>query len=110
MKISYEAVCLVGFILLICFHFVDLFVTDQLLSAGGTEFNPVARFLYNRYGTKGLLLLKITLAAALSVMFFFKLLSAFFIWFATNFYLYMLIIMAVELRKQILLNKSREIL
>lgn len=107
MKISYEAVCLIGFILLICFHFVDLFITDRLLSAGGSEFNPVARFFYSRYGIKGLLSLKVVVAVALAVMFILKLLSAFFIWFAAIFYLYMLAFMAVELRRQILLNKYR---
>lgn len=107
MKISYEAVCLIGFVLLLCFHFVDLFITDRLLSAGGSEFNPVARFLYNRFGIKGLLSLKIIVAVALAVMFILKLLSAFVIWFVAIFYLYALAFMGVELRKQVLLNKSR---
>jgi hypothetical protein len=60
---------LIGYVVFLTLHFIDILITDELLRLGGVEYNPLARFLYSRFGVKDLFGLKIAAAVLITILF-----------------------------------------
>lgn len=86
-----------GLVLLIGLSYLDAWLTDRILTAGGIEANPLIRWLYGRWGLRGVLALKTVLAVLILRYAQGGLLDLDVLWFIVIFYAWLLLGMGIEL-------------
>jgi hypothetical protein len=90
---SLNAWLLSGYILFVGLNLADLFLTKIILENGGKEWNFFARYLYNRFGIKGIFFLKCIILFVFGVQYFLKVLDIYVILYLDFVYFVIFIVM-----------------
>jgi Domain of unknown function (DUF5658) len=78
---SPHAWMLLGYLIFVFLNVVDLLVTKVILENGGTEWNFVARLLYQHLGIKGIAALKVIILLLFGVQYYFEVLDLYVIFY-----------------------------
>ena len=88
----------VGYLLFILINGIDALLTHRILQFGGKEFNVIMRFIYSRWGVRGMLGLKGIVLVLLGYACFTNRLDLYTIWYLNFMFTVILTLMYLDMR------------
>ncbi len=89
----------IGYIIFVLLNVIDYRLTKVILENGGKEFNPVVRFLNNKMGSAGIVLVKLLLLGTLGLQCLLGVLDLYTIYYLDFLFTVVLILMYFDGRK-----------